>query len=170
MKQHLHLLITGGTIDSIFDPAKDMVVVNDASTLSRYIHEVVHPDFTLSQETITLRDSREISDHIREELIRAIQKSPHQNILITHGTYTMAETARYLEKHITDTSKKIVLTGSMLPLQGFAPTDAPFNLGFAIASVLLAQPGIYLAMNGRLFKAHEVEKNVAAAKFEAVTK
>ena len=56
----------------------------------------------------------------------------------------------------------------MLPLKGFAPSDAPFNLGFGIASAFLASPGVYLAMNGELFSAREVVKNVDAGRFEVV--
>ena len=39
----------------------------------------------------------------------------------------------------------------MFPIQGFSPTDATFNLGFAIGTLLLTKPKIYLAMNGCLF-------------------
>lgn len=58
-------------------------------------------------------------------------------------------------------------TGSMLPLKGFAPTDAPFNLGFAIGALTLVKPGVYLAMNGKLFPAGTVKKNVHVGRFEA---
>lgn len=166
MTTHVHLLITGGTIDSIFDAAKDMVVVNDATTIVSYLEKMVCPHFTLTQEIVTLRDSREITDNIRAEIVRSIGKCPHDFILITHGTYTMSATAEYLHKNLTIGNKRIVLTGSMFPLQGFAPTDAPFNLGFAIASLFLAKPGVYLAMNGKLFHAGESIKNVDAGRFE----
>jgi L-asparaginase len=165
MTQHLHILITGGTIDSVFDGSKDMVVVNDASTISEYLDEMVRPHFEISQEIVTMRDSREITDNIRAEILRSIEKSPHEFILLTHGTYTMADTAEYLSKNLRNSSKRIVLTGSMLPLQGFAPTDAPFNLGFAIGSLFLSDPGVHLAMNGKLFLAGTAVKNVDAGRF-----
>lgn len=167
-KKRLHLLITGGTIDSVFDAARDMVVVNEASTISIYLEKMVRPHFELSREVITLRDSREITDNIRAEILRSIEKCVSDYILVTHGTYTMADTATYLQKHLKNSSKRVVLTGSMFPLHGFAPTDAPFNLGFAIGSLFLADPGVYLAMNGRLFLADESVKNVDAGRFEAV--
>ncbi|MBX7138795.1 MAG: asparaginase [Oligoflexia bacterium] len=166
MAQHLHLILTGGTIDSIFDGARDMVVVNDASTIAAYINDVVRPHFSLSQEVVTFRDSREITDNVRAEIVSSVEKSKHPHILITHGTYTMAETGRYLQKHLKDSNKIVVLTGSMLPLKGFSPTDAPFNLGFAIGSLFLLKPGVYLSMNGRIFGAHEAVKNIDAGRFE----
>lgn len=167
MSKHLHLLITGGTIDSIFDVTKDMVVVNDSSSIARYLESLIRPAFSFSQEIITLRDSREITDNIRAELARSIEKCTHDYILVTHGTYTMPATAEYLQKNLKSSTKRIVLTGSMLPLQGFAPTDATFNLGFAIASLFLAAPGVYLAMNGQLFTPGKVVKNIEAGRFEA---
>ena len=48
MSNHLHLLITGGTIDSIFDAARDMVVVNDSSTLQRYLNDLIQPHFEMT--------------------------------------------------------------------------------------------------------------------------
>lgn len=167
MSQHLHILITGGTIDSVFDGARDMVVVNDASTIQKYLVEMVRPHFEVSQEVITMRDSREITDNVRAEILRSIEKCSHDFILLTHGTYTMAATAEYLSKKLAgEGSKRVVLTGSMLPLQGFSPTDAPFNLGFAIGSLFLSKPGVYLAMNGKLFDAGHSVKNVDAGRFE----
>ncbi len=165
MSQHLHIVITGGTIDSVFDAANDMVVVNDSSTISTYIDKMVRPHFQLTQEVVTMRDSREITDNIRAEILASINKAKANHIIVTHGTYTMPDTARFLNDRFEDETKTVVLTGSMLPLQGFAPSDAPFNLGFAIASAFLAKPGIHLAMNGKLFCANEVIKNVDAGRF-----
>ena len=167
-ENHIHIILTGGTIDSIFDAAQDMVVVNDSSSIGEYLNEVVRPHFSVSQEILTMRDSREVTDNIRAELVVSIEKSKHQNILVTHGTYTMADTARYLQENCQLEGKKVVLTGSMFPLKGFSPSDAPFNIGFALASLFLAQSGVYLAMNGQLFGADEAIKNVDAGKFEAV--
>ena len=58
----------------------------------------------------------------------------------------------------------------MIPLLGFYPTDAPFNLGFAISKVQELQPGIYLCMNGETFTPIEVAKNLGEGKFYSVFK
>lgn len=63
MNNHIHLLITGGTIDSVFDPARDSVIVNDSSTIESYLAGIVQPHFKLSQEIVTMRDSRDITDN-----------------------------------------------------------------------------------------------------------
>ena len=86
-------------------------------------------------------------------------------IIITHGTDTMVETAKYLEDI---KNKTIVLTGSMQPAR-FRKTDAIFNSGFAYAAVLSLENGIYIAMSGRIFQSDNVRKNIDLGKFENKT-
>jgi hypothetical protein len=54
----------------------------------------------------------------------------------------------------------------MVPIIGFAASDAGFNLGFAIASFPNINPGVYLSMNGGIFMSDEVKKNVELLRFE----
>jgi L-asparaginase len=63
-------------------------------------------------------------------------------------------------------NKTIVLTGAMQPAR-FRKTDAIFNIGYAIAAAQHLPYGIYLAMNGQIFTPDAVQKNRAAAQFEA---
>ena len=44
-------------------------------------------------------------------------------------------------------------------------TDAIFNVGFALATVQLQDPGVYIAMNGQVFEAGHVRKDRAAGRF-----
>jgi hypothetical protein len=44
----------------------------------------------------------------------------------------------------------------MIPLEGFSPTDASFNLGFAIAESQNLTNGIYVCMNGKMFLPDEI--------------
>jgi L-asparaginase len=76
-------------------------------------------------------------------------------ILITQGTDTMTETAKSLSV-IAD--KTIVLTGAVAPAR-FSESDASFNLGMAFAAAHLAQPGIYIAINGSVFRGDGVVKD-----------
>ena len=76
----------------------------------------------------------------------------------------MRDTAQYLENRIT--GKKVILTGSMIPITGFAASDAGFNLGFAVATFLSIQPGIYICMNGGVFRSDEAKKNPDMFRFE----
>ena len=78
----------------------------------------------------------------------------------------MVETAQFIEEHITDSNKTIVLVGAMVPLEGFYPTDAPFNLGYAIAQLQTRKAGIYICMNAQCFTPDEVIKDREIARFE----
>jgi len=91
------------------------------------------------------------------------KNTKEKNIVITHGTDTMAETAKYLSKHVSN--KIIVLTGAMVPYK-FGSSDGLFNLGSALAFVQTLSPGIYIAMNGKCFPADDVRKNKQKGIFE----
>jgi L-asparaginase len=83
-------------------------------------------------------------------------------VLVTHGTDTMVDTAKVLA---TITDKTIVLTGALNPAR-FRGSDADFNVGTAVGAVQCLQPGVYIAMNGRIWDPLKVRKNVAANRFE----
>jgi L-asparaginase len=62
-------------------------------------------------------------------------------------------------------NKRVVLTGALQPA-AFAHSDAIFNIGCAIGAVQCKPPGVYIAMNGEVFQADKVRKNIAANRFE----
>jgi L-asparaginase len=76
----------------------------------------------------------------------------------------MAQTAQAL-RPLAD--RTIVLTGAMQPAR-MRRTDAIFNIGFAWAAAQLLPPGVYIAMNGEVFEAGAVRKNLEAQKFERI--
>ncbi len=163
----IHFLITGGTIDSHWDGKADTAVINEESVLPEYFKTLIlyaHIEAT----TICLKDSRNLNQDDIQRLLVAIEESPHKKIVVSHGTYTMQDTAKFLKHNLTRKDQTIILTGSMIPLSGFNPSDAPFNLGYAIAKVEDLAPGIYIAMNGRSFDPDEVAKNLAEGKFYSV--
>lgn len=160
----------GGTIEFI-DPAYDAInkkLMKLDASIEGYLKHLIQPHFNFSSESVTEKDSRDINQEDREKLANAIETTPHTNIVITHGTFTMRETAQFLEQH-GFSDKKIILTGSMIPITGFTTSDAGFNLGYTIASFASIEPGIYLSMNGGIFHASEVEKNVELFRFEQST-
>jgi L-asparaginase len=75
----------------------------------------------------------------------------------------MVATAQMLSANIT--GKTIVLTGAMVPYK-FGSSDGLFNLGSALAFAQTLAPGVYLAMNGRYFRADSVRKNRETGMFE----
>jgi len=157
----------GGTIE-FFDPAYEAInkrLMKLDTTIDSYLHNLIQPHFTFSTETITEKDSRDITEEDREKLLKAINSTEHTNIVVTHGTFTMGVTANFLQDRSIE-DKKVVLTGSMIPISGFSTSDAGFNLGFVIGSFSSIQPGVYLSMNGGLFTPSEVEKNTDLLRFE----
>ena len=84
-------------------------------------------------------------------------------IVITHGTDTMVDTAAVIAAAVT--TKTIVLTGAMVPY-AFGSSDGLFNLGSALSFVQALAPGVYVAMNGRCFRWDDVRKNRDVGVFE----
>jgi len=167
IKTHIHIIKMGGTIEFI-DPSYDAVnkrLMKLDSTVDSYLRNLIQPHFNFSSETIIEKDSREITEDDRRLLVETIKSTPHENILVTHGTFTMVQTAKFVEEAGL-ASKKIILTGSMVPIVGFAASDAGFNLGFSIASFPSIGAGTYLSMNGGIFKPDEAEKNTELLRFE----
>lgn len=162
----IHFIITGGTIDKHYDPPSQINLMNDESILPDYFESRIKPYFHLSFDTFCMRDSGEITDDMREEILALITKAPADHIIVTHGTDTMPETARYLNSRVED--KTVILTGSMIPLKEFAMSDGGFNLGFAVAEALSKPAGVYLSMHGKSFAPDKVVKNFDLARFEDI--
>jgi L-asparaginase len=47
-------------------------------------------------------------------------------------------------------------------------SDAEFNIGCAVAAVQVLTPGVYIAMNGRIFDPDRIKKNLEQNWFEAL--
>ncbi len=165
-KNHVHILTMGGTIE-FFDPDYDVIrdLMKLDSSIEHYFSSIIKPHFTWNVELITQKDSRDLQLEDRMKLQTTIEQSPHDRILVTHGTFTMAETAQFIEKSLPE-GKTVVFTGSMIPIAGFTSSDAGFNIGFAIASMDSLRPGVYLSMNGGVFSSDEVSKNRDLFRFE----
>jgi L-asparaginase len=171
MADIVHFVITGGTIDSVWSGAKDTVEVSEHSILPEYFdHLGKNLKFyeELKFTEVCMKDSRAINDEDRKKVLDEIENSPAKKIILTHGTYTMPDTARYIKENLKRDDQVIVLTGSMVPINGFDFSDGPFNLGFALAQTQVLEPGVYVCMNARVFTPDEVAKNIEEGKFYSV--
>ena len=160
------LLTTGGTIDKIyFDALSDYQVGETVVARLLEIGRVRHP---FRVEEVTRKDSLELNDLDRALIRLAATAAPEAHIVITHGTDTMTETAKALADVAgrDGAGKVIVLVGALAPAR-FGESDASFNLGMAFAAVQLAEPGVYIAMSGSVFRADRVVKDRAGGKFVA---
>ncbi len=159
----IRLLVTGGTFDKQYDEITARLVfrnsqVSDMLKLGRCLLDV-----TIS--TVMMIDSLDMIDADREIIARCCQDYPESQIVITHGTDTMVETAAFLAARVT--AKTIVLTGAMVPF-AFGSSDGMFNLGSALSFAQTLPPGVYVTMNGRYFPWDRVRKNREAGIFEPV--
>jgi L-asparaginase len=165
-KSSLHIIITGGTIDSYYDGTKDTVVPRKQSIVPQYCHNL-HLSDKPRFSTVCMKDSRHLTTRDVSSVLRLIEKSPEKKIIVTHGTYTIPDTARYLRRHLRRRDCTVVLTGSMEPID-FALSDGGFNLGFAFAQVSVLPPGVYVCMNGRVFDPDDVIKIIYEGRFSSL--
>jgi len=159
----IRILITGGTIDKEYDPLTGELTFAK-SHLSNMLNQVrCKVRFVL--EEVMLKDSLEMRGEDREEILEKCIHCSENKIIVTHGTDTMVETARFLGKNLK--SKMVVLVGAMIPY-AFGASDALFNLGCAFSAVQALQPGVYVTMNGKIFLWDNVRKNKESREFEEI--
>ena len=159
----IKIFTTGGTIDKVYFDAKSEYAVGTPQILSILENAVFQPEYEL--EILLQKDSLDLTDEDRAMIVDRVRGEPASRILITHGTDTMAETARAL---MDIDGKVIVLVGSLSPAR-FKGTDAEFNIGFALGALAALPDGVYVAMNGRAFAAEDVRKNRAENRFESAS-
>lgn len=158
----LLIVTTGGTIDKVYFDDKSDYQVGEPQ-IGRILEEL-GVAFRFRVIPIMRKDSLHIDAGDRELLRATIAAQDEAHVLVTHGTDTMIDTARVLAS-IAD--KTIVLTGALNPAR-FRGSDAEFNIGTAVGAVQSLAPGVYIAMNGRVWDPGKVRKNVAANRFEAI--
>jgi L-asparaginase len=147
------VLTTGGTIDKqYFDALSQYQITDSIITRLLDVARVRHP-YQVAE--VLRKDSIDITDADRAQIVAHVRSANLSKIVITHGTDTMTVTATALAA-IPD--KTIVLTGALAPAR-FSESDAAFNLGMAFATVQTAAPGVYIAINGSVFRGNEVVKN-----------
>lgn len=149
----IRVLMTGGTIDGIdyIDEKRKKSIIPDLLNLCRISEEYC-------TETISLKDSRFLNHEDLDLLLKRCRSCPEKKIIITHGTITMAASAKLLGKEHLD--KTIVLVGSEI-FGDRDGSDALFNLGMAFSAVQLLPFGVYVTMNGKIFSWESVKKDDA---------
>jgi len=158
----IKFITTGGTIDKVYFDARSEYEVGPPQVRDILKEGNVTDDFEV--ESVLAKDSLDLTDADRQLVRRRIKADPHSRIVITHGTDTMIETALALEGI---PGKTLVLTGSMQPAR-FRNTDAGFNIGVALGAVRTLAPGVYIAMNGRIFHPGHCRKNRDQHCFEVI--
>lgn len=166
-------LLTGGTID------KMPVYLQDGETFDNdlkvfgetHLPEMLDKARFLGKRTVQtlfMIDSLDMTYEYRKQINTVIEETDETQIVITHGTDTMPETARYLDGKSRLAAKTIVLTGAMVPYSVGESSDAMFNLGNAIAFAQALPSGVYVTMNGQAFEASNVRKDLDSGTFKTL--
>lgn len=162
--QKIHVILTGGRIDSVWNSRVDEVVLSDHSVIPNFLKSIgVKVDLEFTE--ISMKDSRELTYIDREKIREAIDGSDTTKILITHGTHTLPDTVQYLQEKLEKKNKTIVFTGSATPLKDFALTDAGFNLGYAMAKVQELPVGIFYCSAGKTLSGEVMNEQMREGKF-----
>ena len=103
-----------------------------------------------------LLDSAEVGPADWNRFLDLIAAHPGADVILTHGTDTMAFTGAALNQALAGSGRRVILCGAMVPLgmQG----DAEANLDLAIDAARAAAPGVWLAFDGRLWPAGALVK------------
>jgi L-asparaginase len=158
---HIEIITTGGTIDKVYFDAKGGYEVGPP--MVEQILSRARASIPITVTQLLRKDSLEMTDADRTAIREAVARSKFTRIIVTHGTDTMVATALALGRM---TDKTVVLTGALEPGR-FTESDAPFNLGMAMAAVQTLAPGVYIVANGQVFDPTRVRKNLELNRFEA---
>ncbi len=162
----IRVLVTGGTFDKEYDELHGMLFFKDT-----HVPEMLRLGrnrVDVAIQVLMMIDSLDMTSENRARIIDACVHAHERQVVVTHGTDTMVETATALAAVLSLMGgKTIVLTGAMVPY-AFGSSDGLFNLGSALSFVQVLPPGVYVAMNGRWFAWDRVRKNRESGVFEAI--
>jgi L-asparaginase len=159
----IRIFITGGTFDKEYNELNGQLYFKD--THMSDLLELGRSRADVEIRTLMMVDSLEMTEEDRELIVYQCNNADEDKIVITHGTDTMADTAKVLAQKVK--GKTIILTGAMIPIK-FGSSDGLFNLGSALAFAQTLPAGVYVAMNGRYFNWDNVRKNKQTGVFEEV--
>lgn len=158
----LRVLVTGGTFDKEYDELKGTL-----SFKRTHVPEMLSLGrcrLPVKVQTLMMKDSLRMTGGDRRRILAACRRAPEARLVVTHGTDTMPETAAVLGRSLA--GKTVVLTGAMRPYR-FGSSDGLFNLGSALSFAQALPAGVYIAMNGRVFRWNSVRKDRRRGVFTA---
>ncbi len=157
----IRVFVTGGTFDKEYDELRGRLFFKDTHLAEMLRLARCRVDVRV--RTLMMIDSLDMTDDDRRSVVDNCRTCQEGRIVVTHGTDTMADTARALVA--AGIGKTVVLTGAMIPY-AFGSSDGLFNLGSALSFAQVLPSGVYVAMNGRCFPGDRVRKNRETGIFE----
>ena len=160
----IKIFVTGGTFDKEYNELTGRLYFKKTHLFEMLKNGRCLLDTDI--ETLMMADSLEMTEGQRAYILNRCTEIPHDKIIITHGTDTMADTALSLGE--AKLEKTIIITGAMIPYK-FGSSDGMFNLGSALSFVQTLPIGVYVTMNGNFFQYDNVKKNKKLGLFESLT-
>jgi len=151
---HIDLLLCGGTVDKSYMPRQE-VFGFDKTHVQKMIDQAQMPAVTVNPRLLFLKDSLDMTPEERARISLACDEAASDKVIIMHGISTMIESAKAVSK-TSQGGKTIVFFGAMLPYV-LSGSDAMLNFGTTIMAAQLLEPGVYIAMNGRVWPHDAVE-------------
>lgn len=157
----LVVLATGGTIEKTYDAHSGQLTLGQP-VMESIIDRLEQPDIDVRIERVMAIDSLEMGPDERQQLgdrlAVELETEAADAVLITHGTDTLADTARALADRFPSIDRPVVLTGAMVPFRA-ADSDAFQNVAQAMVAARLLAPGIYGVFHGRVITAARIAKD-----------
>jgi L-asparaginase len=157
------IIQTGGTIDKDYPEKNKGYAFEIDEPAAARILENAEAGFDYEIHSLLKKDSLDITDKDRAIIKAVCEQADLSKIIITHGSDTMAQTARFIGDI---PGKTIVLTGAYRP-ERFTNSDAAFNLGVALGAINILKEGTFVAMNGKVMDPARCKKNKKTGRFEA---
>lgn len=165
MTDPIKIFVTGGTFDKEYDYITGKLYFKETHLQEMFERGRCTLDINVTE--LMMIDSLDITDEHRAIILSSCETALEKNIVITHGTDTMVQTAKVLaDAQIKE--KTIILTGAMIPYAFGTSSDGFFNLGASLAYAKVLNPGVYICMNGQYFDWDKVSKNRSTGFFEAI--
>ena len=159
----IQIFITGGTFDKEYNEITGKLYFK--YTHLKEMLSMGRSKLDVKIDQLMLMDSLDMTENERDIIVDSCKTCNLDQIIITHGTDTMVDSAKRLAKESID--KTIVFTGAMIPID-FGSSDGLFNLGSAMGFVQSLSKGVYIAMNGRYSDFDKVKKNAKTGIFESM--
>ena len=159
---NIKVFTCGGTFEKVYNPISGELNFQDSCipNILKRSRITAKVDF----EELFFKDSLDMDNDDRLAIAHKIKIEPIKNIVVIHGTDTMVQTAQTIKEHASQ-DKVVVMTGAMLPFS-IKQSDAMFNFGGAFIAAQTSEPGIWISMNGHIFRSDDVEKNKMKGIFE----
>ncbi len=151
------LIPAGGTIDFVFD-GLDGVEPTATSFIPAYLRTKVRTTVDFDATPPILKDSRKLTDEDMDMVIDVVREAPTEFVIVTSGLLKMTDLRDRLKAGLQsgdNLDRRVILTGARYMLNSLDRSDAPYNLGYAHGKLGLVDPGVHIAVTGRVLGENE---------------